>query len=62
MQKGSIVSNPETYQIPPRQNAFFHIRILISYKECNMQESKYNTDFLLENSILLTMIYIVGNI
>lgn len=48
MQKVSIVSNPETYQIPPRQNAFFHIRILISYKECNMQESKYNTDFLLE--------------
>lgn len=51
MQKDSIISNTETYQIPQRQNVsiFFHIRILISYNECNMQESKDNTDFLLEN-------------
>lgn len=48
MQKGSIVSNPETYQIPPRQNAFFHIRIHTKSATCKNQNiiqifySKFN--------------------
>lgn len=60
MQKGSIISNPETYQIPPRQNAFFHIRIHTKSATCKNQN--IIQIFLLENSILLSMIYIVGNI